>query len=374
MMKKLLMASCVLFSFSVAGAAHASTVTGPYVNLGGGYNLVQNDHVHDRLGGVGSTSQLRHGTGFTGFGSVGWGFGNGFRTEVEGVYNYSNINHRGGTAVPGSTRGSDQAYGGFVNVLYDIDLANFGIHAPITPFVGVGAGYLWQHYNPTTTNFANGNVARIGGTNGGFAYQGIVGAAYDIPSVPGLAVTTEYRMIGQTFTDGAYRSISYGSHGAIGSNANMGHRFNHQFILSLRYAFDTAPPPAPQVDAVALLPPAPTPSRTYLVFFDWDSAKLGSRASAIVASAAAASTHVQTTRIDVSGYTDTSAAHPGKRGEAYNLALSERRANAVKAELVKDGVPASEIVVRGYGEAHPLVPTGPNVREPQNRRVEIVLK
>jgi OOP family OmpA-OmpF porin len=41
---------------------------------------------------------------------------------------------------------------------------------------------------------------------------------------------------------------------------------------------------------------------------------------------------------------------------------------------VRDGVPRNEIVAQGFGESHPLVPTAPGVREPQNRRVEIILK
>jgi outer membrane protein OmpA-like peptidoglycan-associated protein len=108
------------------------------------------------------------------------------------------------------------------------------------------------------------------------------------------------------------------------------------------------------------------PARTYLVFFDWDRADLSSRASQIIAEAASASTHVQVTRILCNGYTDTS-------GTArYNMALSLRRANNVANELVKDGVPRGEIDIKGFGETHPLVPTGPGVREPQNRRVEII--
>jgi outer membrane protein OmpA-like peptidoglycan-associated protein len=50
-----------------------------------------------------------------------------------------------------------------------------------------------------------------------------------------------------------------------------------------------------------------------------------------------------------------------------------RRAESVEAELVRDGVPKDEIVVRGFGESDPLVPTAAGVREPQNRRVEIIL-
>ncbi len=60
--------------------------------------------------------------------------------------------------------------------------------------------------------------------------------------------------------------------------------------------------------------------------------------------------------------------------EAYNMALSLRRANAVKDALVREGVPATAIAVVGRGEQGLLVQTGPNVREPQNRRVEIVIQ
>ncbi|MBB3881649.1 OmpA family protein [Acetobacter oeni] len=355
-------------------AASATTITGPYVDIGGGYDLTQSQHAHfagDAGGSGGGSATYRHQNGFTGFGSFGWGFGNGLRAEVEGVYNYSEINHAS-NASANRTRGSDQSYGGLVNVLYDIDLKQFGIDAPVTPFVGVGAGYLWQHYNPTQSNYANGNTTRLGGTNGGFAYQGIVGAAYDT-GIPGLQVTTEYRMIGQpgSFTDGAYSGTSITNGHRSTGNVNFDHRFNHQFILGLRYAFDTAPPPPPPAPVVA--PPVVTPARTYLVFFDWDKSNLTARARQIVAEAAQASTHVQTTRIEVNGYTDNSSARGGASGAKYNMGLSIRRADSVKAELVRDGVPASAIDIHGYGEQHPLVPTGPNTREPQNRRVEIIL-
>jgi outer membrane protein OmpA-like peptidoglycan-associated protein len=105
-----------------------------------------------------------------------------------------------------------------------------------------------------------------------------------------------------------------------------------------------------------------------LVFFDWDRADLTARARQIVYAAAQASTHVQTTRIEVDGYTDLSGT------AAYNMKLSVRRAKSVETELVRDGVAENEIAIHGYGEADPLVPTAPGVREPQNRRVEILLK
>jgi outer membrane protein OmpA-like peptidoglycan-associated protein len=104
------------------------------------------------------------------------------------------------------------------------------------------------------------------------------------------------------------------------------------------------------------------------VFFDWDRYNLTERARQIVAEAAQNSTRVQYTRIQVNGFTDTS-------GTAqYNQRLSVRRAETVAAELVKDGVPRNAISIQGFGETHLLVQTGPNVREPQNRRVEIIIQ
>jgi len=76
----------------------------------------------------------------------------------------------------------------------------------------------------------------------------------------------------------------------------------------------------------------------------------------------------QKTRIGVTGHADRSGS------DAYNMALSLRRANAVKDQLVREGIPASAITVVGRGESQPLVQTADGVREPQNRRVEIVLQ
>ena len=77
---------------------------------------------------------------------------------------------------------------------------------------------------------------------------------------------------------------------------------------------------------------------------------------------------MQYTQIEVNGFTDTSGT------PTYNQGLSIRRAKSVEAQLIADDVPTSAISIAGYGETHLLVPTGPGVREPQNRRVEIIIK
>ena len=103
------------------------------------------------------------------------------------------------------------------------------------------------------------------------------------------------------------------------------------------------------------------------MFFDWDRADLTARARQIIAAAAQASTQASLTRLQVNGYTDSSGLAD------YNRHLSLRRAQAAAAELVRDGVSRSAISIKGFGETDPLVPTADGVREPQNRRVEIIL-
>lgn len=356
--------------------AMAGTVTGPYVSGGAGYDLTQSQHLHLSPGADGfengqhGSAVMRHQNGYTGFVSTGYGFGNGLRAEVEGAYFYSQINHLSNRAAVGKTGGGDRSYGVMVNALYDIDLQRlFGIDSPVTPYVGVGAGYLWSGFHNSSTHYANGMTTGWGGNRGSFAYQGIVGLSYDIRDVPGLAVAADYRMVGQDFYNGTLTSHTASGAGHVNSDP----RFNHQFTLSLRYAFDTAPAaPAEAVAPVAAVP-TPAPARSYLVFFDWDSAALSDRARSIVSKAAVAAQDIRVTRIHVNGYTDNSAAHAGTRGEAYNLKLSLRRADSVKAELIRDGISANAITVQGHGDKNPLVATGPNTREPQNRRVEIIL-
>jgi outer membrane protein OmpA-like peptidoglycan-associated protein len=72
--------------------------------------------------------------------------------------------------------------------------------------------------------------------------------------------------------------------------------------------------------------------------------------------------------VSVVGHSDTAGV------PEYNVALSARRAEAVKAALVALGIPGSSIQVTSHGETNPLVPTGDDVKEERNRRVEVVVR
>ena len=129
------------------------------------------------------------------------------------------------------------------------------------------------------------------------------------------------------------------------------------------------PPPAPMA-ALPTPPPPPAPvvtARQFMVFFDFDRATLSPDARAIVAKAVDAAKQTGSVRIVVTGHTDT----VGSR--RYNQRLSERRAKAVKREMIHDGFDGTMIATVGRNFSEPLIATGPGVREPQNRRAAIDL-
>lgn len=72
--------------------------------------------------------------------------------------------------------------------------------------------------------------------------------------------------------------------------------------------------------------------------------------------------------ITVVGHTDTSGS------ASYNQTLSEKRASDARAELIRDGVNANLITSAGRGETENVVDRGDGVKEPLNRRTEVLIK
>src|ERR1700742_593747 len=104
----------------------------------------------------------------------------------------------------------------------------------------------------------------------------------------------------------------------------------------------------------------------FVVLFPLGKSTLDSAAHATISSAKQEFDRSGSAHITIVGHTDTAGAP-----HYNNQALSERRAKAVTAALVALGVPESAIAESGVGDSDLAVPTGPDVREAQNRRTEI---
>src|SRR5918999_408938 len=220
-------------------------------------------------------------------------------------------------------------------------------------YFGVEGGLNWmfnttilgQNVSPQTGWALGGKVGYDYQMNSTvFAYQGILGVGYNFS--PNLRFNLEGRYFGTTNPTVA---------GTYWNNNNI------TALAGVQIKFGSAPPPPPP-------PPPSVAPPSFMVFFDWDRSNLSQQALATIKQAADAFKTKGNARITATGHTDTSGP------EAYNMALSLRRANAVKDALVRNGVPAQAITVIGRGEAGLLVQTADGVREPQNRRVEIVIQ
>jgi len=379
----------------------AQQMPGLYVSLGGGLNATDQTTVLAAYSKVAPFSQLSvpntYHPGFAISGAIGYKFESGFRAEFETAFR---SNAPGQFVLTSAFPwgfvpyvGKEERYSFMVNGYYDFKAKVPLTDIPLYPYVGAGVGLTlddWHGVNRTSVNnpyFASspnspGQLSTI--TNLGdetvqrATVQLIGGLEFPISAVPGLSLTTEYRIVAMPqiarVKDNLVWSPSSGT-GVSGSEkggySKYTGQYNYSYMVGLRYSFGAAPKPvaaAPAPAPAAAAIPAPQPSRSYLVFFDWDKADLTARARQIVADAAQNSAKIGTTRIEVAGHTDTT----GTSG--YNQSLSMRRAEAVAAELVKDGIARSAISISAFGATKPLVPTAAGVREPQNRRVEIVLK
>ena len=314
---------------------------GFYVGVEGGVNWLVN-------------SGYNMNTGWAAGGVVGYDFV-GPRFEIEGVFrsNYGTGASTPGTSAtstppvtscdsggvctttaagtttpgtPGSTiSGKIEQLAFMANGYYD-----FMPGATFVPYVGAGVGIA----------FADGSITGCSLCSTQFAYQGIVGLAWNFDQ------NIRFHVDGRYF--GTTSPVPY-------TNSNF------TVMAGVTYKFgqgSVSPLPAPPI----VMPPS------FMVFFDWDRSNLSAQALNTIKQAAQAYKSKGNAGITATGHTDTSGP------EAYNMALSLRRANTVKDVLVREGVPATAVTVIGKGETGLLVQTADGVREPQNRRVEIVIQ
>jgi OmpA-OmpF porin, OOP family len=284
-----------------------------------------------------------------------------WRFEEEYSYRENGVSSIGGLS---GVNGNSHSNAIMTNVIYD-----FTLGWPITPHVGAGVGAVSLQRGISGNGTLNipqlGTVAlnpNFTGSRWVFGYQAIAGIRYMIN--PALAFDVDYRYFSTPSQDvtGTHVTPVTGTC-CIFSGFKSGYN-TQNVVASLTMMFGGPPPAAPPPAPPA--PPPPPPHQVYLVFFDWDKYNITPEGMQILEAAAAHYKAGGAVQIQVTGYTDLT----GSAG--YNQRLSERRANAVAVALQNLGVPRNEMIVAGRGMNDPRVPTPLGVREPQNRRVEIV--
>lgn len=348
---------------------------GPYAGIEGGINWEspqnyrQNGQVTDRLHFVQGWA-----AGVVG----GYSFANGWRPELELDHRSNRLNRD----FLGYDAGLDQADSAFANLWYDFKSPS-GLFKVLHPYLGGGVGAVRSYYH----NANLGGFPIPGEYATAFGYQAGAGLNYDVTSR--LTVGLDYRHV---WTNRASFPAP------VGAGRIEQRYLADTALLSVRYSFGAMPapapvaaspppPPPPAEPAPAPEPPAPVVAapapctapagfqvdancriiqQTVIVRavdFEFNSVRLTRPAQETLDQVANALAQQPELRVEVQGYTDSI----GK--DAYNLQLSQRRADAVKSYLIGKGANGTTLTARGYGKANPVASNDTPENRAKNRRV-----
>jgi OOP family OmpA-OmpF porin len=361
-----------------SGSLTAVADDGPYIGLEGGFNWEQpQDLRQDRA----VTDKINFEKGWAAGLIGGYSFANGLRPELELDHRSNDLDHD----LLGTAYGLDRAESVFANLWYDVK-APSGFFSLVHPYLGVGVGGVRSYYRDANLDGfpINADYATELG------YQAGAGVGFDLTR--NLTLSFDYRHVWSN--RGAFPPRT-------GAPLETAYPIEQRYLadtamLSVRYAFASAPPEA----AVTLPPPpppapppppppppppaavAPPPCRAPAGFqvdadchiiqqtvvvravdFEFNSTRLTAPAQQTLDEVATALAAQPELRVEIQGYTDSVG------GDDYNLRLSQRRADAVKFYLVSKGANGSALSARGYGKANPLVSNDTAENRAKNRRV-----
>lgn len=287
----------------------------------------------------------------------GYQFGDGLRLGIEGGYTVHQVDKISPNL--GNPIGNISTI-----TVMGVVQKEFNTGSPFRPYVSAGLGWGWVDTDNVGPVFAAGNYSVKSQDN--FAYQLGAGVAYALTS--NMDLTFGYRYL--AIDDLKFKNETP----AYKTSAN-----SHSVLIGVRTVFGAAPEKPVQATTVVAPPPpppppppapepaaAPTITRNFTVFFDWDRSVLSADAQQVLQNVARDAKAGKIVRINVAGHADTSGPSD------YNQKLSQRRAEAVREYLVSQGLPADQLAVEAKGETDLLVPTADGVREPSNRRAVIV--
>lgn len=351
-----------------------------YVGVEGGAMIVED--IHFDIGTTPDAAQVDHNYGYDVGGTVGYDFGM-FRIETEVAYKSANVDSYRSTlrtpsynaagaliVAPGGAVGSNPGVysyaGGKTTALSFMlnGMLDFGDDDGLQGFVGGGVGVARVKADKYALN-TYGSFLNDSDTV--FAWQAIAGIR--APITDRIDASLKYRFFnadnvklvdvtGRTF-DGRFRSHSIMG----GFTMNFGEPPAPPPVVEAPVPVPPPAPPAPpEQPPVVTTPCSPGP---FIVFFEWDKSDITPEAASILDNAIGQYANCGSAQVMLAGHADKSGA------PKYNVALSQRRADAVKAYFVAHAIPDSVISEQAFGESKPRVDTADGVREVQNRRVEI---
>jgi outer membrane protein OmpA-like peptidoglycan-associated protein len=365
----------------VAVAPPSPGSDGPYIGLEGGLNWQDPKNLSEN-GGVIDTLHFNRdwAAGLVG----GYAFSGGWRPELEFDHR-SNRLHRDTLGL--NTTGEQLADSLYANIWYDLK-APTGILSVIQPYAGVGTGTVrYDNHGATPTGIGTQSYYSTE-----FGYQ--VGAGIGFVLTPQLTMSIDYRDLATAhgqFADGggARTEARYGARSLLfGARYTFGTETPAEPPQVAKVAPEAPPPPAPPPappppPQVAVLPPpchAPAGFQVdadchiieqvvvvRAIDFEFNSEQLTIPAQQTLGEVAGALAAQPELTVEIQGHTDSIGT------EAYNLKLSQRRADAVKAFLVGHGVQESRLVARGYGKSQPQFSNDTAEGRAQNRRVAFAI-
>ena len=186
---------------------------------------------------------------------------------------------------------------------------------------------------------------------------GVLGAAVGAGTAGGLVNAYEGGSGGSNTETGAAAG------GGALAGAAVGTVLGHLLCDPKEQAPPPPPPPAPPP------PPPPAPRKIETISgpnFDFDKVHLRPAGEAKVEHAVRVMQENPSMRVVVEGYTDSIGS------DAYNMKLSERRAETVRDFMVSKGISPTRITTRGFGKANPIASNKTAEGRAENRRVEII--
>lgn len=366
---------------AVAIAPAANAYEGWYGSIGAGLSYNQPDLDTEGTGAINFDTDGDYDNGIGIYTAVGYSWDSGVRLELEYSYRQNDVRHWAGDGLGftgfntanNNFSGELDAHALMVNALYD-----FQVNDTFTPYIGAGAGVasFGGVFSGNDPLFTGGPVNLSISDKGVRRLAGQLIAGVNVALADNLGLDLSYR-----YFIAARDPRFDGNINGVAQTVRTDYQ-NHGLFAGLRWNFGA---PAPKVEykdcwdgssvpVASPCPPQPVEDVdavpgpiSFPIYFGYDKTNLTSDAMTAIQNAAAQALQNDINLVVVSGNTDTS-------GSAdYNERLSARRAQVVRDALIANGVPAGSIRTEANGERNLAKPTPDGVREPLNRRAEVVI-